>query len=53
MATLEDVKTSEIAALKEADLHNAGIQERYRRFREAEEPSLATYHPYRDPRPSS
>ena len=37
MATLEDVKTKEIAALKEAELHNAGIQERYRRLREAEE----------------
>ena len=37
MATLEDVRTKEIAALKEAELHNAGIQERYRRLREAEE----------------
>ena len=42
MATLEDVKTKEIAALKEAELHNAGIQERYRRLREAEERQFST-----------
>jgi cell division protein FtsL len=37
MATLEDVRTKEIAALKEAELHNAGIKERYNRLRDAEE----------------
>lgn len=37
MATLEDVRTKEAVVAREAQLHNAGIQERYRRLRDAEE----------------